>query len=280
MSQIPASSQGRQPPRTMKAVQVRAFGGLEVMDYTDVPVPSPADGQVLVCVLAAGVGPWDALVRVGRSDLRQPLPLVLGSDLSGVVEAVGPGVTTIDCGDEVYGVTNARFTGAYAELAVAEAAMIARKPKRLSHEEAASVPVVATTAWQMLFDHAQVGTSQRVLVHGAAGNVGAYAVQLARWAGADVTATASPEQAASVQALGAREVIDGRRAEAFAPLERHFDVIIDTVGGPALTQGLGLLRAGGILVSSVSLPNQELAKGHDVRAEYLIVAVTTAGLDA
>jgi len=279
MSQTPTPSQGHQARRTMKAVAIRAFGGLEVLDYTDVPIPAPADGQVLVRVLAAGVGPWDALVRTGRSDLRQPLPLVLGSDLSGVVEAVGPGVSGIEPGQEVYGVTNPLFTGAYAAFAVAEAGMIARKPERLSHPEAASVPVVAVTAWQMLFDHAQVGASQRVLVHGAAGNVGAYAVQLAHEAGADVTATAAPEQAESVRALGAREVIDGRHAEAFAGLERHFDVAIDTVGGSMLTQGLGLLRAGGVLVSSVSLPDQELAKKEGVRAEYLIVAVTTARLD-
>ncbi|MBV8617112.1 MAG: NADP-dependent oxidoreductase, partial [Acetobacteraceae bacterium] len=168
---------------------------------------------------------------------------------------------------------------AYAEFAVAEAGMIARKPERLSHEEAASVQVVAVTAWQMLFEHAQVGASQRVLVHGAAGNVGAYAVQLARWAGADVTATASPEQAESVRALGAREVIDGRRAEAFAGLERHFNVVIDTVGGSMLTQCFDLLGAGSIVVSSVSLPDQAMAKRHGVRAEYLIVAVTTARLD-
>ena len=175
MGQTFAASQGQPAPRTMKAVEVRAFGGLEAMDYTDVPFPTPADGQVLVRVLAAGVGPWDALVREGRSDLRQPLPLVLGSDLSGVVEVLCPGVTGIACGDEVYGVANARFTGAYAEFAVAEAAMIARKPERLSHPEAASVPVVAITAWQMLFDHAHVESAQRVLVHGGAGNVGAYA---------------------------------------------------------------------------------------------------------
>jgi len=265
--------------RTMKAVEVRAFGGLEALDYTNVPVPSPADGQVLVRVLAAGVGPWDALVREGRSDLRQPLPLVPGSDLSGIVEAVGAGVTGFKRGEEVYGATNGRFTGAYAEFALADAAMIARKPERLSHPEAASVPVVAITAWQMLFDHAHLQAGHRVLVHGGAGNVGAYAVQLAQWAGADVTATASPEQAASVRALGAREVIDGRRADAFAPFERHFDAVIDTVGGASLARSYGLLRPGGALVSAVSQPDQALAKEHGVRADYLIVAVTTKGLD-
>lgn len=129
--------------------------------------------------------------------------------------------------------------------------MIARKPGRLSHPEAASVPVVATTAWQMLFDGAHLEASQRVLVHGAAGNVGAYAVQLAHWAGAEVTATASAEEAALVRALGAREVIDGPRADAFAHLKRQFDVVIDTVGGATLALSFGLIRAGGVVVSAV-----------------------------
>src|SRR5262249_18005415 len=114
----------------------------------------------------------------------QPLPLTLGADFSGVVDAVGPGVTDFARGDEVYGVTGLRFTGAYAELATAPATMIARKPHATGHVETASIPVVAVTAWQMLFDHAHVTRGQRVLVHGGAGNVGAYAVQLARGAGA------------------------------------------------------------------------------------------------
>jgi NADPH:quinone reductase-like Zn-dependent oxidoreductase len=167
----------------MRAVRIHRFGGVEVIVDEELSRPIPAQAQVLIRVKAAGVGPWDAWIRNGKSVLPQPLPLTLGSDLSGVVESLGPGVSGLQRGDEVYGVTNARFTGAYADYAVAKAAMIAPKPERLTHIEAASVPVVATTAWQMVFDHGQVDDTKRVLVQGGAGNVGAYAVQLAKWAG-------------------------------------------------------------------------------------------------
>src|SRR5437762_7658540 len=133
----------------MKAARIHRFGSPDVIVLEDIPRPSPAAGEVLVKVAAAGVGPWDALIREGKSKVSPPPPLTLGSDLSGVVEAVGAGVTDFKTGDEVYGVTNAQFVGAQAEYAVADAHMIALKPKRLSMVEAASVPVVAVTAWQM-----------------------------------------------------------------------------------------------------------------------------------
>ncbi len=198
--------------RPMKAVRVHQFGGLEAIIDEEVSRPTPGAGQVLVRVKAAGVGPWDAWVRAGKSALRQPLLLVLGSDLSGVVEDVGPGGSGFRPGDEVFGVTNAQFTGAYAEYAVAAAAMIAPKPVRLSHVEAASVPVVASTAWQMVFDHGQVDGTKRVLMHGAAGNVGAYAVQLAKRAGAEVVATAFTRDVDYVRTLRADHVIDVQAA--------------------------------------------------------------------
>jgi NADPH:quinone reductase-like Zn-dependent oxidoreductase len=140
----------------MRAVRIHRFGGVEVIVHEVLPRPLPAQDQVLVRVKAVGVGPWDVWIRNGKSVLPQPLPLTLGSDLSGVVESVGPGVCGVQRGDEVYGVTNARFTGAWADYAVAEAGMIAPKPERLTPIEAASVPVVASTAWQMVFDHGQV----------------------------------------------------------------------------------------------------------------------------
>ena len=170
----------------MKAVAIREFGGPDVLTYADVPVRSPGPGEVLVRVRASGVGPWDAWIREGRSALPQPLPLILGSDISGLVEATGLEVSGFVPGQSVFGVTNPRFTGGYAEFATVEARMIAPKPARLTDAEAASVPVIATTAWQMLFDHAGLQPNQRVLVLGGGGNVGAYAVRLAAWAGADV----------------------------------------------------------------------------------------------
>jgi len=151
----------------MKAARIHRFGSPDVIVVEDIPRPSPAAGEVLVRVVAAGVAPWDALIREGKSKVSGPPPLTLGSDLSGVVDAVGPGVTQFNRGDEVYGVTNAQFIGAQAEYAVAAAGMIAPKPQRLIHVQAASIPVVAVTAWQMLFEHARVERGQSVMVLGA-----------------------------------------------------------------------------------------------------------------
>ena len=214
----------------MKANRIHQFGPPEVIVFEDVERPEPGFGEVLVRVEASGAGPWDCWVRAGSSVLPQPLPLTLGADLSGVVEAVGPSVVAFKPGDELFGVTNARFTGANAEYALASTAMIALKPGRLGFIEAASMPVVAVTAWQMLFDHAGLVPGETVLVHGGAGNVGSYAVQFARLAGARVVATASAQDIDKVQALGAEKVIDFR-AQRFEEELKDVDVVIDTVGG-------------------------------------------------
>src|SRR5271165_6128484 len=147
----------------MKAARISAFGPPSVIAIEDVPRPEPASGQLLVRVKAAGVGPWDALVREGKSALHQPLPLILGSDLAGIVEAIGPEVSGFKPGDEVYGATNVQFTGAYAEYALSTAGMMPPKPAALDFIGAASAPVVAVTAWQMLFDYAQANPGQSVL---------------------------------------------------------------------------------------------------------------------
>lgn len=265
------------PTQLMKAVRVHHFGGLEAIVYEEVARPAPGEGQVLVRVKAAGVGPWDAWVRAGKSALSQPLPLVLGSDLSGVVEAVGPGVSGFHPGNAVFGVTNAQFTGAYAEYAVADAAMIAPKPIRLSYVEAASVPVVASIAWQMVCDHGQVDGAKRVLVHGAAGNVGAYAVQLAKRAGAEVIATAFTRDIDYVRTLRADHVIDVQTAH-FEERVKDVDVVLDTIGGETLDRSFEVLKAGGVLVSSVAMPDRDKAARYRVRGVFFLVAVTTAGL--
>ena len=140
----------------VKAVVVSEFGAPSVLKLADMPKPQPDRDQVLVRVKAAGVGPWDAWIREGKSALPQPLPLIPGSDISGVVEGTGSAVSAFRPGDEIYGVTNKRFTGGYAEYALAEAGMIAPKPRTLDHVQAASVPVVAVTAWQMLFEYANL----------------------------------------------------------------------------------------------------------------------------
>jgi len=261
----------------MKAVRVHQYGGIEAIVHEEVPRPVPDQGQVLIQVKAAGVGPWDAWVRAGKSVLPHPLPLTLGSDLAGVVEEVGPGVSGFHPGDEIFGVTNSQFTGAYAEHAVADAAMIAAKPRRLSHVEAASVPVVASTAWQMVFDHGQVNSTKRVLVQGAAGNVGAYAVQLAKRTGAEVIGTAFTRDVDYVLSLRADRVIDVQTAR-FEEQVNDVDVVIDTIGGETLNRSFEVLKPGGVLVSSVAMPDQDKAAQHRVRGVFFLVAVTTAGL--
>jgi NADPH:quinone reductase-like Zn-dependent oxidoreductase len=263
---------------TMEAVRVHQYGGPEVLVVEQIPVPSPAPGQVLVRVAAAGVGPWDALVRTGKSGIAQTLPLTPGSDIAGVVESIGNGDRRFVPGDRVYGVTNVSFTDGYAQYALATSGMFARKPESLGFIDAASAPVVAVTAWQMLFDFAHLSAGQRVLVHGAAGNVGSYAVQLAQWAGAHVIALADARDAEFVRNLGADEVID-YRTQRFDEIVKDVDVVIDDIGGDMQQRSFGVLKRGGILVSSVSQPSEAEAKKHGVRVAYFIVNVTTAELE-
>jgi NADPH:quinone reductase-like Zn-dependent oxidoreductase len=239
--------------------------------------PKPGPGEVLVKVHAAGVGPWDGWIRAGRSALPQPLPLTLGSDLSGEVEAIGPDVSDLRVGDQIFGVTNPRFVGAYAEYALASVGMIARKPTSLSYIEAASVPVIAVTAWQGLFDQAQLSAGQSVLIHGAAGNVGAYAVQLACRAGIRTFATAATNDLGYVRDLGANTVIDFQTQQ-FEEEVRGLDAVLDLVGGETQRRSFQVLRRGGKLISAVSHPDQDLAKSHGVDATFFLVSVTTQHL--
>lgn len=265
-------------PATMMAWRVHEFGPPGAMQFESTAVPTPGPGEVLVKVLAAGVGPWDGWIRAGQSALPQPLPLTLGSDLSGVIDAVGGGVAGFRAGDEIYGVTNPRFIGAYAEYAIASAAMIARKPRSIDHAEAASVPVIAVTAWQGLFEQAQLNTGDTVLIHGAAGNVGAYAVQLARRAGIHTVATAASDDIPFLLGLGAERVIDFT-ADRFEDTVQGVDAVLDLVGGATQQRSFQVLRPGGRLISAVSKPDLELGKKHGVDATFFLVNVTTRHLE-
>jgi NADPH:quinone reductase-like Zn-dependent oxidoreductase len=232
----------------MKGIVVHEFGSPDVFKYEDLPMPSAGPGQSIVRVCAAGVGNWDALVVAGESGLGQTLPLIPGSDLAG----------TLDSGDTVYGAVNPQFTGAFVE--------------------AASVPVVGVTAWQMVHEHAKIAANQSVLVHGGGGNVGWYAVQLAKLAGARVVTTASAADRAELEAFGA-EVIDFR-TQRFEDEVHDVDVAIDTVGGETLSRSFRVVRPGGIVVSSVEEPPANDPVRARVRSAYFIVAVTTQRLDA
>jgi NADPH:quinone reductase-like Zn-dependent oxidoreductase len=261
----------------MKAARVNATGAPDVIHLEDIAIPSPALGEVLIKVKAAGVGPWDALIRTGSSGLQEPLPLTLGSDLSGVIERVGTNVAYFKPGDEVFGVTNRLFIGAQAEYAIASADMIAFKPKNLTDVEAASVPVVAVTAWQMLFEYGALRAGQSVLIHGGAGNVGAYAVQLARRACVRVIATAGTDDIDFVKRLGASEVIDYQKNR-FEDSITDVDVVLDTVGGDVQERSLTVVRPGGILVSIVSPPDVQKTRQRGIRGIFFLAEVTTERL--
>jgi len=248
-----------------------------VISNDDVPRPEPGAGQLLVRVKAAGVGNWDALIREGTVQL-QPLPLILGAELSGMVEEIGADVPGFNVGDQVYGATNEHFTGAYAEYAVPLARMIAQKPKSLDFVEAASAPIVAVTAWQMLFDYAQATRGQTALIVGAAGNVGAYAVQFASQVGVRVIAVAGAANRQYLTRLGAERVVDYKTERVEESLT-GVDVVLDTVGGETQQRALRVLKRGGILVSAVSPVPEPLQERYGIRAAYFYVDVTTARLN-
>jgi len=270
-------AQALSPAHCMKAARVHRFGGPEAITLEDVARPSPGEGEVLIRVKAAGVGPWDAWVRSGRSALPQPLPLTLGADLSGVVAEVGSGVSAFSAGEAVFGVTNARFTGACAEYAIASAGMIAPRPARLADVDAAAAPIIAVAAWQGLFEEAKLVRGDSVLIHGAAGGVGSLAVQLARWAGLRIIATASVRDLAYVRGLGADEVVD-YHAGRFEDSATGMDAVLDCVGGETQRRSFAVLKPGGKLISTVANPDPLLAERHRICARFFLVDVTTARL--
>ena len=255
----------------MKAVRILRFGPPEVVMIDEIPKPMPASEEVLVRVVAAGVAPWDAIIRDGKSSVSPQPPLTLGSDLSGFIEAVGPDVTSFKLGDEVYGVTNPQFCGAQAEYALASANMIAPKPPSLTHIQAASAPVVAVTAWQMLFQYAHAVSPEVVMITGASGNVGAYAVQLALNAGMRVVAVARAQEFESLQSLGVTEMIDSR-ADDFGVRLPPVDVLLDTVGGEIIHRCAEAVRQGGRLISVVT--SNPLPKRKDMQSTFFYAEVT------
>ena len=211
----------------MRAIRIHGFGGIDTMRLDEIPRPVPGAGEVLVAVKAAGVGPWDRLMREGR--ISQTLPVTLGSEVSGTVVALGAGVGVFALGDAVYGATNDQFVGGYAEYALVEAGKVAPKPAALDYVTAAGLPVVAVTAWQMLFEYARIEPGQAILVRGAAGSVGACATQMAKEAGASVYGTARARDLERVRALGAEPVVEDDRVSAQLA-SRPLDAVIDTIG--------------------------------------------------
>jgi NADPH:quinone reductase-like Zn-dependent oxidoreductase len=250
----------------MKAVRIHSLGGPEVLTIEEVPRPETGPGQVMVRVHAAGVNPVDWKIRQGLLG-DQVLPQTMGSDFSGVVEAAASNVRQFALGDPVFGVV-ADDSGSYAEYVIAPASQIARKPASLDDMQAAALPIASLTAWQALFDSAELLPGQKVLIHAAAGGVGGFAVQFARWKGAYVIGTASAQNADYVCGLGAEEVID-YHAQKFEDVVRDIDVVFDTVGGETQERSWKVLKPGGILVSIVQPATAEAAKAHGARGLFL-----------
>lgn len=236
-------------PTTMRAAVIDRFGPPETLHLTEVPVPRPGRGEVLVRVHAAGVNAIDWLSRAGGPPRAAAFPMVLGWDISGVVAASGPDVSSLREGDEVFGMIRfPELAGGYAEYVSAPAEQLVTKPGTVDHRTAAGAPMAGITAWQALFRQAKVTRGQQVLVHSAAGGVGHVAVQLAKLAGARVVATASARNHAFLASLGADQIIDYTSQ----PIERSavgLDVVLESRGGADFHALAGLLRPGGIIVT-------------------------------
>jgi NADPH:quinone reductase-like Zn-dependent oxidoreductase len=262
----------------MKAMFLDKVAGPEALGYGDVPPPPPAVGKVLVKVFATAITPTElqwAPTWKQRSGEPRPFPLVLGHEFSGVVAALGAGVNDLKLGAEVYGTNDWFENGAQAAYCAASAETLAPKPKSLTHTQAAVVPISGLTAWQGLFDHAQLQAGERVLIHGAAGGVGVFAVQLAHWRGAHVMGTVSARNVELVHELGADEVIDYHRTP-FESVAREMDVVFDTVGGATLDRSWGVLKPGGRLVT-IATQSEDSADPR-VREAFFVVAPQRAQL--
>ncbi len=255
----------------MYAVVVREFGGPSslVLERRARPVPGP--GELLVRLGAAGVNPVDAAVRSGRlaGTLGVSLPWVPGVDLSGVVVGAG-GDSDFGVGDEVFAMVDLRRGGAYADYAIVREEEAARRPRGLRDVEAASLPLVALTAWKALFEAGGLDRGQRVLIHGGAGGVGTAAIQLAKWRGATVWTTASAGNHDLLRDLGADEVID-YRSERFEERVAGLDLVVDSIGGDTQRRSLGVLRDGGALVSLVGLVPEAREPGRGLRTQSILV---------
>jgi NADPH:quinone reductase-like Zn-dependent oxidoreductase len=239
--------------------------------YEDAPRPTLAPGDALVRVHAAGISPAEFTWRIWTTpDGSDRLPLIPGHELSGVVAALGPGVTSVAIGDEVFALSDVLRDGAAAEYVAVRANELAAKPRSVDHVHAAATPLSALTAWQGLFDHGGLRAGPHVLIHGAAGGVGTFAVQLARWRGARVSVSVSTRNVAFTRDLGADQAIDYTTTR-FEDAVREVDVVLDTVGGDTCERSWDVLRSGGTLVTIVRPPSEEWADRRRARGVFFLV---------
>jgi alcohol dehydrogenase len=253
----------------MKAAQINGYGGKEVLMVTpDAPKPKAGEGQVLVEVHAAAVNPFDWKLREGYMKDFIPLifPATLGGDLAGLVAEIGPGVEGFNVGDEVYGLANAAGgQGSYAEFSPIKASQLAPKPTSIDFIAAAALPLASASAYQALVEHLNLQSGQKILIHGGAGGIGSFAIQIAKNIGAYVTTTVSAEDAEFVKNLGADEALDYKNQD-FSTLIKDYDAVFDTVGGETYAKSYQVLKSGGLIVSMIEKPNDELLKKYNVKA--------------
>ena len=249
----------------MKAVIINQYGAQSALNFTDVERPIAGPNEVTIKILASAVNPVDWKIRDGLGEMfgLQP-PLILGCEIAGVIEDVGDEVADFKVGDAVYAYLGSH-TGGYAEYVTATTSEVSLKPSNLDFDNAAAVPVGALTAWQAMFDLANLQSGQTILIHAASGGVGSLAVQIAKAKGAFVIGTASGKNRDFVESLGADEFID-YTSQKFEEVVKDADVAFDTVGGDTQERSFQSLKKGGVLVTSVSPPSEELAQQFGVQA--------------
>jgi NADPH:quinone reductase-like Zn-dependent oxidoreductase len=262
----------------MKSAQFKRYGGSDVIEINQTPMPTLNAGNVLVEIKAAGINPIDWKIREGymQQMIKLQFPSTLGMDFSGVIKQVGEKVTSSDFkqGDEVYGqagVINGG-SGAFAELTLANIDHIAHKPKRLNHLEAAAIPLVGVSAWQALVENMGLSKGQKILIHGGAGGIGSIAIQLAKLIGAYISTTANVNDKQFVQGLGADQTID-YNSQKFEDLLHDYDAVFDTIGGDTYKRSFKVLKKGGTIISMLEQPNSELMQQYGVKATFQFTQV-------
>jgi NADPH:quinone reductase-like Zn-dependent oxidoreductase len=254
---------------TMRAVRIHSFGGPEVLRLDEVPRPEPEQDEVLVRIKAASVNPVDYKIRLGQYAKAEQLPMVLGQDISGTIARCGTKVKDWETGDDVFAMLP-WSRHAYAEYVTIKASDAVPKPQTIDHEHAAAAPLAALTAWQGLFDHGALQRGQHVLIHGAAGGVGHFAVQFAKAEGAKVTATASSADVQFLRELGADQVID-YKSERFEDRVCDVDLVFDLIGGESQDRSWSVLKSGGTLVSTLGKPSKEKAQARNASGKTYMV---------
>src|SRR6184192_1738749 len=276
---LAATSLGQADRPTMKAVVIHQYGGAEVLKYEDVPQLEPKQDQLRIRVIAAGVNPVDGMIRSGMFDKegRRAFPVILGGDISGVVEKVGSNITKFKSGDPVFAYVSLDNSGGYAQYAVVTEREAAPKPKALTYVEAAAVPIVALTAWQALIDSAKLSAGQTVLIHGGSGGVGSFAIQIAKARGAKVIATASTANQDLLKQLGADVSVDYTKQK-FEDMAKDVDVVLDSVGKDTLARSYGVVKKGGFIATLVARLDQAELDKHGIRGASIAVKPNGAQL--